>query len=430
MSGRTLTKGGAAVSEHKLRNGMRVLIAERHSDPVVAVVTWYRVGARNEREDEAGLSHFLEHMMFKGSKRFGKGAIDRITTELGGANNAFTSYDHTGYWFELTSDIWEQALEIEADRMRHLTLDGKEFAAEREVVLEELSIGVDDPWRRLTEGVQEKLFSRHPYRRPIIGHADALEALAVGDMRDYYRRFYHPGNAVMVVCGDVRKSTALKAVRKHFGSIPAGPPYAQSDCFRPALDVAGGELRLRTSWDDQGRRLCMVWPSAAVGSDDDWTLDVVSSLLTGGRTSRLVRKLVLDRQLATSISTHNDTRVETGIFWLIAECAQGVEPAMLEEAIDGELDRLAAEFVTAKELRRVHSMIAAAEAYESETASDLAEILGEFAIDADWRMAIDGMDRIRAVDKRRVRDCARRLLRRDRRVVGWCTPSSERNEPA
>ena len=203
MRGKTLTKGGAAIAEHRLRNGMRVLIAERHSDPVVAVITWYRVGARNEREDEAGLSHFLEHMMFKGSKRFGKGAIDHITTRLGGSNNAFTSYDHTAYWFELASDRWEKALEIEADRMRHLTLDGTEFAAEREVVLEELSMGTDDPWRRLTERVQGALFSRHPYRRPIIGHQDALAALEVEDMRDYYRRFYHPSNAVVVVCGDV-----------------------------------------------------------------------------------------------------------------------------------------------------------------------------------------------------------------------------------
>jgi zinc protease len=424
----TLSKGGAAISEHTLRNGLRVLIAERHSDPVVAVITWYRVGARNEREDEAGLSHFLEHMMFKGSKGFGKGVVDRITTELGGSNNAFTSYDHTAYWFELASDRWEKALEIEADRMRNLTLDETEFNAEREVVLEELAMGIDDPWRQLTESVQTALFSRHPYRRPIIGHDDALKALDVGDMRDYYRRFYHPGNAVLVVCGDVRKGTALKAVRKHFGDIPVGPDYGEADCFRPLPDAPAGELRLSKTWDDQGRRLCMVWPTASVGSDDDWTLDVVSSLLSGGRTARLVRNLVLDRALATSVSVHNDSRVETGVFWLIAECAQGVAPEALEQAVDAELDRLASERVSAKELRRVRSMLGASEAFESETVSDLAETIGEFAVDSDWRMAVDGMERIRAVDARRVQECARRLLRRDRRVVGWCLPSANSAE--
>ena len=420
-----LQKGGASITEHKLRNGLRVLIAERHSDPVVAVITWYRVGARNEREDEAGLSHFLEHMMFKGSRRFGKGVVDRITTELGGTNNAFTSYDHTAYWFELASDRWRKALEIESDRMRHLTLDPGEFASERDVVLEELSMGLDDPWRRVTERVQAVLFTRHPYRRPIIGHADALEALDVASMRDYYRRFYHPGNATVVVCGDVTRAAALRAVREHFGSIPAGPSYGEADCFRPVPDVPLGELRLATTWPDSGRRLCMAWPTSRVGSDDDWALDVVSNLLSGGRTSRLIRRLVLDRGLATSISTHNDSRVEGGVFWLLAECAHGVEPEVLERAVDDELELLATERATAKEIRRVHSMIAASEAYESETASDLAETLGEYAVDADWRMAVNGLERIRSVGVARVRDVAGRLLARERRVVGWCTPARD-----
>ena len=190
--------GGAEISEHRLKNGLRVLLIERHADPVVALMTWYRVGARNEREDEAGVSHFLEHMMFKGSRGFAKGEVDRITTELGGSNNAFTGYDHTAYWFELASDRWERGLEIEADRMRHLSLDEGEFNAEREVVLEELAMGKDDPWRRLTELVQTALFARHPYRRPIIGHTDSLRGMTAASMREFYGRFYHPGNATLV----------------------------------------------------------------------------------------------------------------------------------------------------------------------------------------------------------------------------------------
>jgi zinc protease len=162
----TAVKGGAKIREHALANGLRVLIAERHGDPVVAVMLWYKVGSKNEREHEAGVSHFLEHMMFKGSSRFGKGEIDRSTTELGGSNNAFTSYDHTAYWFELASDRWEKALEIEADRMRTLLLDRAEFDAERAVVLEELSMGKDDPWRALPSACRTRAPPRHPYRRP------------------------------------------------------------------------------------------------------------------------------------------------------------------------------------------------------------------------------------------------------------------------
>jgi zinc protease len=415
-------KAGARIQEHRLENGLTVLLAERHSDPVVAVMLWYKVGARNEREHEAGVSHFLEHMMFKGSAHFGKGEVDRWTTELGGSNNAFTSYDHTAYWFELASDRWEKALEIEADRMRELLLDPAEFDAERAVVLEELSMGDDDPWRSLSERVQSAVFERHPYRRPIIGYADALEHLSVGQMRDYYRRFYHPANATLVLSGDIEPGSALELVRKHFGSIGAGMPYSEADCFRPSSAAPAGEVRIQMRWDDQGKRLVMAWPTVAVGTDDDFALDVLSALLSGGRLSRLHRKLVLDQGLATSISTSNDTRIESGVFWLFAECAQGTEPAQLEAAIDEELARIAAAPVPSRELTRVLSMIEASEAYDDETASDLAEQLGEYAVDAHWRLALENVERLKRVTARQVLECARRLLTKDRRAVGWSLP--------
>jgi len=415
-------KGGAKITEHRLHNGMRVLLAERHTDPVVAVMVWYRVGSRNEREHEAGVSHFLEHMMFKGSRNFGKGEIDRLTTLLGGSNNAFTSCDHTAYWFELASDRWEKALEIEADRMQRLLLDAKEFDAEREVVLEELSMGLDDPWRRLADLVQSTLFLRHPYRRPVIGHADALAKLRVDEMRDYHRRFYHPGNATLVLCGDIQPADALERARRHFEPISAAVNEAGAASFRPSEEPELGERRVRIAWDDEGKRLCMAWPSAAVGSDDDHALDVISTVLSGGRLSRLHRRLVVEEEIATSVSTHNDSRVEGGVFWIMAECAQNAEPAKLERAIDAEMERLASERIGRKELARVRLLLEATEAYDNETATDLAEQLGEFATDAHWKLAIDALDHVLAVDTGRVRDCAQRLLTRERRVVGWCMP--------
>ena len=144
-------KGGATIHERALDNGLRVLVVERHLDPIVAVTLWYRVGSRNEREHEAGLSHFLEHMMFKGAARFGKGEVDRVVTELGGGVNAFTSHDHTGYWFELASDRWEIALDVEADRMVNCVFAPEEFEAEKKVVIEELRMGLDSPWGLLMQ---------------------------------------------------------------------------------------------------------------------------------------------------------------------------------------------------------------------------------------------------------------------------------------
>jgi zinc protease len=418
-------KGGARIHEHVLGNGLRVLLAERHLDPVVAVMLWYRAGARNETEKEAGVSHFLEHMMFKGSARYGKGAIDRITTTLGGTNNAFTTADHTAYWFEFASDRWESALEVEADRMRALLLDAAEFEAEKQVVLEELAQGEDDPWRVLSQEVQAALFPRHPYRRPVIGYADTLKALRVSEMRDYYERFYHPGNAVLVVSGDIEPARALETVQRLLGSIPAGKPYAEADAFRAPAEAQRGEQRLTLRWDDAGSRLCIAWPTVALGTDEDCILDLVSTLLAGGRLARLYRRLVIEERCATSISTHNDTRVETGCFWLFAECAQGTRPAELERLIDAELARFSAEPVSKAELTRAKRIIAAGEAHDAESVSDLAEDLGEFAIDADWRLALRTLERIQRTSAEEVREAAAKLLAPGRRVVGWCLPKEE-----
>ncbi|MEM7310115.1 MAG: pitrilysin family protein [Planctomycetota bacterium] len=424
-----VSKSGALITEHRLRNGMRVLLAERHSDPVVAVLLFYRTGSRNESEREAGVSHFLEHMMFKGSKSFGKGEVDRRTAALGGNNNAFTGNDHTAYWFEFASDRWETALELEADRMQHLTLDPAEFDAERDVVLEELAMGEDDPWRVLMRHVEAVVFPRHPYGRPIIGFEDTLRAMTVEDMRDYHRRFYHPGNATLVICGDVKPQAALRAVRKHFGAIPVGEPYESSDCFRSSVASPPGETRIQTRWDDAGKRLCIAWQTVPITTDDDYVLDVIFALLASGRASRLQRRLVLEEGLATSLSASNDTRVEGGAFWLFAECAQGVEPATLEAVLDEELERLRTTRVRAAELKRAKAVLRSSEAYEGETVSDLAEELGEWAVDADWRLVLDQVERTDRVTADDVRDTARRLLGRDRRVVGWSLPAAEEPKP-
>ena len=286
-------------------------------------------------------------------------------------------------------------------------------------------MGLDDPWRRLSDLVQGTLFLRHPYRRPVIGHADALKRLTVDEMRDYHRRFYHPGNATVIVCGDIDQADALARVKQHFAAIPAGIPYEQADPFRPSEESVGGERRVQLTWDDEGKRLCIAWPSAPVGTPDDAALDVLSTVLTGGRLSRLHRRLVIDEELATSVSSFNDTRVEGGVFWIFAECAQGVEPSALEAALDSELELVLQEKVPSRELARVRSLLEAAEAYDHETTSDVAEQIGEAAVDAHWRLAFESLPNALAVDATRLRDCARRVLARERRVLGWCLPAKE-----
>jgi zinc protease len=416
----------ARIHERRLANGLRVILVERHLDPVVAVTCWYRVGARNELEDEAGVSHFLEHMMFKGTKRHGKGEVDRTTTRLGGQNNAFTSYDHTGYWFELASDRWEAALDLEADRMRNLLLDPAEFASEKAVVLEELSMGLDDPWRALSQGINEMLFERHPYRRPIIGYPDVLERMTPEDMREYYDRFYHPGNATLVIAGDIKPTAAFKAVKERFGSIKAGPNFEAADPWRPELPQPTAERRLVQRWDDNASRLLIAWPGAKVGSDADFDLDIVSTALSAGRLALLYRSLVVEQQLATSISTQNDARLDGGGFWLYAEAAQGVAPEALEAAIDKELHKLRTEGLDPADVRRARKVLAAGEAYGTETISDLGEHVGEYAVDLDWPMAFE-LTKLRGkVSAARLRRSMASMLTDERRIVGWSIPREAR----
>jgi zinc protease len=413
---------GARIHEHRLRNGLEVLVVERHDAPVVSVLLHYRVGARNEREHEAGLSHFLEHMMFKGSAEFGKGQVDVVTTVLGGTNNAWTSHDHTAYWFEFASDRWEQALAIEADRMRGLLLDPAEFEAEKAVVLEELSMNEDDPWRELSEEVAEAVFPGHPYGRPVIGYTETLRRMTPELMRDYHRRWYRPSNAVLVICGDVTDAAAMRAVRRHLGSLPAGSAEGEGPPYGRPVGEPKAEKRLLLRWDDDARRLCMGWPTAAFGSDEDYALDLLTVVLASGRRSRLYTRLVRDEGLATSVSVTNDTRVEGGALWLYAECAEGVEPARLEVAIDEELERVRRRLVTRRELDRARAMLLATEAHDHETVTDLAEDVGSFAVDGDWRLALATRERLEALTPDFLRETARRYLGRGRRVTGWSLP--------
>ncbi|MEM8710651.1 MAG: pitrilysin family protein [Planctomycetota bacterium] len=416
---------GATVYEAALSNGMRVLVAERHLDPVVAVMVWYGVGAQHEEAREAGVSHFLEHMMFKGTETMGQGTIDLETTVLGGSNNAFTTPDHTAYWFEFASDRWERALDLESDRMQSLLLASEDFDSEKQVVLEELSMGLDDPWRSLSQKVSAALFGRHPYSRPVIGYRDTLIPMTVEDMRGHYDRFYRPGNATLVIAGDVDPERAVAAAEERFGKIKDPAPESLVPRRPQPEPDFSGVLRVNTTWDDQSSRLIMAWPGATFGSDEDFVFDVIVTILTSGKLSRLYRRMVVNEGLATSVSANNDARQAAGGFWIYAEAVAGVEPAALEAALDEEIARLITEAVTEEELTRAKKLLDASDAFESETVTDVAETLGEYATDLEWRDALKVSERRNAVTADAVQELAKRCLRNDRRIIAWSLPAEE-----
>ncbi len=414
------------VHEVGLDNGFRALLVERHSLPVVASTLWYSVGARDEGTGETGVSHFLEHMMFKGTSRYAKGQIDLMTAKLGGSNNAFTSADATAYYFALAADRWETALEIEASRMTDCLLDPAEFAAEKSVVLEELAQGEDDPWTVLHHAAESLAFRVHPYHHPVIGWREDLERLTVEGMRAYYRRQYGPNRALLVVAGDFEPRRAEGRIRELFGALPAtAAPRAPVLAEPPAK----GRRHAIERFPAQGEvaRLALCVPSCHMGDDDDYVLDVIAHVLGGSKTGRLYRRLVLEDQIATDVGVANESRLDPGLFCVSIELREGVVPERGERAVAEEIERLAAQGPTAAELRAARTQLRAGFLFEEETVLEVALRLGRFETlcRGGYRVLESVLDRYAQVGARTVKDAAARYFAPDQWTSVWLLPKVE-----
>src|SRR5436305_5088745 len=271
-----------------LDNGLVVLAKEVHTSPIVTAMIWYRVGSRNEELGQTGKSHFLEHMLFKGTERFKKGQIDLITLKNGGGNNAFTSHDFTAYYFNFASDRWDVALEIESDRIINCAFDPEEFEAEKKVVIEELKTGLDSPWGLLLQEEEAIAFKVHPYRNPIVGWLQDVARATVEEQQAYYRRYYRPNNAILVLTGDFDSDQVLAKVVRAFGSIPAGtaaPPMLLQE------PPQRGERRLIVRWRSKVPRLAIAYHVPQIAQNDSYALQVLAGIHLEGKVSKLYPQL-------------------------------------------------------------------------------------------------------------------------------------------
>ncbi|MBI5851203.1 MAG: insulinase family protein [Planctomycetes bacterium] len=409
-----------------LDNGMKAVLVERRGLPVVATALFYRVGSRDERTGESGLAHFLEHMMFKGTDRYRKGEIDLITSKLGGSNNAFTDQDCTAYHFSLAADRWETALEIEANRMTACALDPAEFDAEKQVVLEELAMGQDDPWNQLWQSTEALTFQVHPYHRPVIGWREDLERVSRDAMHAFYRRHYGPNRAFLAVVGDIDAKAAEKRLRALFSGIA---PVEER-----ALVVAEPELRAERRGVVRApgtlSRVALAARTCRVGEKDDWSLDILAHVLALARSSRLHRRLVLDEELATQVSAQNETRLDPGLFWVVAELRPGVRPERVEAVIRDEVQRIAEEGVTQAELKRARIHIRSSFLFEDETVLETALKLGRYETlsTAGWRLVDAVLAGYDALDRRTLRDAAARLFAPEAWTAVWSVPHDHQVE--
>ena len=415
-----------------LRNGLTVLTKEMHDKAVVATVIWYRVGSRNEELGQTGKSHFLEHMLFKGTDHYRKGEIDLITHLNGGANNAFTWLDFTAYYFTFASDRWEAALEIEASRMRNTTFVEEEFASEKRVVEEELRIGLDGPWEALENEVWATAFRQHPYHWPTVGWLEDLEAASGADMKAYYDKWYHPRHATLVVAGDFDTVEVLQKIEDLFGPIPPGPVIAPLSILEPPQR---GEKRLVVKKQTPVERLLIGYHAPEVAHPDSYALKVAEAILSTGKSSRLYQRLVeRDRSVTKADASYHD-HIDPSLFYFQAELKPGFKLADVERATFEEIDRLKRGDISPAEIDKAKRQIEASLVLSSEEPLQQATLLGQYETiafgehvpeDSRGYHYLDTLlKRVAAVTTAEIATASQKYFTEDNRTVGYLISDGE-----
>ncbi len=399
-----------------LENGLTLLIREVHTLPTVSSMIWYRVGSRNEQAGATGQSHFLEHMLFKGTERYGKGEIDRITMRSGGSNNAFTSFDFTAYYFCFASDRWEIALDIESDRMSNTAFDPSEFASEKNVVIEELKSGLDHPWGRLMQEMNAHAFQAHPYRNPVIGTLEDIESSTVAGMRAYYQRHYVPANATLVVVGDFETPRVIERVRAAFGDIRADGAGREAVVGPEPPQTA--ERRFEVPWRSEVPRVALAYHAPPIGHADSYPLQVLSVLLTEGKASRFYQRLVEKERRATFVSAEYAESRDPTLFYVRAEGRGGVPTDAIESSIEAELERIGQTPPPPPELARAKHQIEAHFVFSMERFLDQAMLYGQVATIDRLDYVDQYLPRIRAVTPDDVSRVVRDYFGPGNRTVG------------
>ena len=421
-----LTSGSASADPEELQprrlgNGLEVLVQEDHTAPLVCCYIWYRVGIRNEGEGEAGLTHFLEHMAFKGTERLSGREMNRLVTARGGYLNGFTSMDYTAYVEVLPRDALAVAFEIESERMARCTLSADDLEAEKGVVISEFEGAENDPSFLLRREVMAAQFPGQPYGRTVLGDKDDLRALTPERVTSYYERHYAPNNAVLVVVGDVSAEEVFAQAEQHFGSIPRGEPVAPAP--NPGSSAAE-ERRVALEMPGRTSYFQAVYQVPPTDDPDHIVLEVFQNIVSGGRTSRLYRALV-DTGLAASAGGWDYENPQPTVFAFEVVLRPGVTHEQVEEAFDGVLEELQRETVEQRELDKARNRTVANFVYEADGVTKLARQIGYYHIISGSDYLRRFPERVAAVTAEDIQRVARRYFVPENRTVGRLTASGE-----
>jgi zinc protease len=409
------------VVETMLPNGLKVILREQHRVPLVTFQVWYRVGSRHEAWGKTGLSHMLEHMMFKGTQKVGSEAFSKIIQEHGGEDNAFTSHDFTAYFEELSADEVRVALELEADRMQNLVLREQDFQTERMVVMEERRLRTDDnPQAALLEQLEATAHQTSPYHWPIIGWMEDIARLTLDDVQVYYRAHYHPANAFVVAVGDFTIGEILPRIEQAFGVYPKGVGPDQQKGIDPPQS---GERRSIVKRVAQLPFLAMGYHVPNLREPDSYVLEVIAAILSQGQSSRLYQSLVREQRLVLEANAdYSLLSRDPGLLLLSATPLPGKNVAEVETAIDHEIARLQGEPVPERELEKAKNQLEAAFVMGQDSLFAQAMLFGQYEIALSWRAIDEYLPAIRRVSTQDIQRVASRYLVPDNRTVGILMP--------
>ena len=421
--GFTLIESQQGISQFRLdTNGLDVLLVPLTLAPVVTFMITYRVGSRNESMGETGATHFLEHLMFKGTERFSRESGNSIFNTLqrvGARVNATTWLDRTNYYELLPEDELEQAIEIEADRMRGAKLDPEDIESERTVILNELDRGENEPLSKLYQTVWSTAFLAHPYRHPTIGWRSDVENLSPDQLRHFYDTFYWPDNATVSVIGSFDEEKTMRLLYEYFGGIPSAPtPTPQVHTVEPQ-QIGSRHVTVRMTGEPGA---VMVAYRAPRASDDlSAALSVLAVVLGEGKAGRLYTGLV-DSGLAIGVSAVHPLLKDPGLFYAYAMLAPGNAHADVEEKLNAELDRLRSSPVDETELDRAKAIVRADTSFDRDGPFSMASSLNEAIASGDWKLYLSIPEAVAAVSTDDLLQAAKNIFEPDSRTVGYFVP--------
>lgn len=422
------------VYSYRLDNGLSLIVKPDHRFPTVVSQIWYKVGSSYEHNGITGISHALEHMMFRGTKAYPSGKLTEIIAENGGIQNAFTNYDYTAYYQVLPADKLSVSFQLEADRMQNLLLDKDLFTKEMKAIQEERRLRTDDvPEALMEERFLAAAYVSTPYHHPVIGWKNDLDNMTVEDLRSWYQRWYSPNNAVLVVVGDVDPQKTFELAKQYFGKIPARP-------FTP--------LKPQTEIEPLGKKVVQVdvpaklpsiiigypVPSLTTAKDPKtaYALLVLAQILTGGESSRLEKEMVRQKQIATAVEGSYDIyQRQKGLFILYGIPAQGQDVKTIKEYFLKQIENLQQNLVDSKELERVKSLTIAEDVFKKDSIQAQAMEIGMLeSVGLSFKTANDYVKQIESITAEEVREVARTYLKPNRMIIGILNPLAMAPETA